>query len=164
MTGFLSPELLRWVLLAGAFWVFYSIVRKTAGIEFADYIATWGRDNKYHGSPATTGITLGCGLSVFTIVTLLPHAMDDLTGFGVVLGLCLAFLGGSYAFNSNVKSRAGQTVTVVEPADDPDALKKTTTTTPAAPLPTDAPVPVKIVGGAGVDKAPLKVTSKRRPR
>ena len=149
-------EAFRWIFLLALLLVFYKWMQGDNGIQWRDFVAAEKPDGTYRGDINRVGQCCGVVVSVFAIVSTAPKAHTDYAGFALVLTACLAFLGGVAAYAATLRSRQGrvETVTTTEPSQP---VKKTVTKTEPAPS-KDSPMPVEIVGGAGVEGEPLKVT------
>lgn len=147
----------RWILFLCLLWAFYRVVENADEVEWIEFITTKGSDDKLHPDWDKVGKGTAVVIGSWVIVAIAPNVKSDFTGFAAVLLTYFTFAGAIAGWAAYLRSKSGlvQTTTVTEPAPTQRPTKTTTTTTePVASV--DKPVPVEIVGGAGVDD-PLKV-------
>lgn len=154
-------EAFRWVFLLALLLIFYRFMESENGIEWRDFISAEKSDGTYRGDINRVGQCVGVIGCAFAIIATAPKAHTDYAGFSLVLGVCLAFLGGvaSYAATLRAKQSQTQTTIVTEPAEPRKPEKKTVTVTEPAPS-KDNPTPVEIVAGPGKEEA-LKVKEQK---
>lgn len=160
-----NAEAFRWLFAIGCLWAFYRYMNaRDNPLRWWHFFSSRGNDGTYYADLNKLGQVTGIAVGSFSVMQLSATAKSDFVGFAAVLTAYFAFVGGVAGYSAFLRSKSGrvETRTVVEPAPS-SPVKTTVTTTEPATAPTkDAPMPVEIVAGAGVEES-LKVKEDPKP-
>lgn len=98
---------LPWVVALLLFWALYRLMEAENPLQWWHFIATKGSDGNYYADIDKLGKVTGIAISSWALLRASSHDPFDFMGFAAILGVFLAFAGGTAGYSAFLRSQRG---------------------------------------------------------